>query len=87
MSNYIFVKILEFDGLIQLFAKQGNTLIDGEMVRHYQTKRAVFMMFDLLRVNGNFFGNLTLSQRLGPMSTEVTHLYHCIQVIGIVDSN
>jgi hypothetical protein len=38
--------------LASVFADTGPTLLDGEMVRHLQTQKPIFLLFDTLEYNG-----------------------------------
>lgn len=50
--KFDFYVLQGFPLLVELFGQTGVTLLDGEMVRHAQTKQAMFMIFDIICLNG-----------------------------------
>jgi hypothetical protein len=42
----------------------GPTLLDGEMIRHAQTQKPIFMVFDIIMINNQYVGDKSLFDRL-----------------------
>eukprot|EP01102_Stenamoeba_stenopodia_P019955 TRINITY_DN7637_c0_g1_i1.p1 TRINITY_DN7637_c0_g1~~TRINITY_DN7637_c0_g1_i1.p1 ORF type:complete len:686 (+),score=120.98 TRINITY_DN7637_c0_g1_i1:243-2300(+) len=67
--KFSFYRIKGMDFLIQIYAPDGVTLLDGEMVNHIDDEETLrsspmFLIFDLMVVNGTSFLEQTLTARL-----------------------
>eukprot|EP01127_Copromyxa_protea_P013865 TRINITY_DN3775_c0_g1_i1.p1 TRINITY_DN3775_c0_g1~~TRINITY_DN3775_c0_g1_i1.p1 ORF type:complete len:600 (-),score=119.06 TRINITY_DN3775_c0_g1_i1:39-1838(-) len=64
--KYAFYRIEESNALFKVLSpdRQQITLIDGELVRHLGTHKAVYLMFDLISLHGKYYGEMPLRERL-----------------------
>eukprot|EP00005_Dracoamoeba_jomungandri_P005739 CAMPEP_0174252908 /NCGR_PEP_ID=MMETSP0439-20130205/2274_1 /TAXON_ID=0 /ORGANISM="Stereomyxa ramosa, Strain Chinc5" /LENGTH=788 /DNA_ID=CAMNT_0015333607 /DNA_START=26 /DNA_END=2392 /DNA_ORIENTATION=- len=85
--KFDFYLVQKYDQLKELYAKNGVTLIDGEMVHHKHTKRLMFLVFDVLSVNGKCVTSLPLSARLTHIRDGVVLPYRRAIDKGIIDND
>jgi mRNA guanylyltransferase len=72
------IRSVRFDLLNELYGTKGPTLLDGEMVRHAQTQRPIFMVFDVIMINNQYVADKNLSSRLQIIGTDVIAPYRQI---------
>jgi mRNA guanylyltransferase len=71
-----FYQIHKFPLLIELFGASGVTLLDGEMVRNLRTGKLMYLIFDILALNGQTnIGMYNLSERLGIVGKKVVSVF------------
>eukprot|EP00026_Physarum_polycephalum_P003620 Phypoly_transcript_03633.p1 GENE.Phypoly_transcript_03633~~Phypoly_transcript_03633.p1 ORF type:complete len:692 (+),score=105.06 Phypoly_transcript_03633:141-2216(+) len=71
-----FYQIHKFPLLIDLFGTSGVTLLDGEMVRNLRTGKLMYLIFDILAINGQTnVGMYNLSERLGIIGKKVVTVF------------
>lgn len=62
--------------IVDLFGRKGVTLLDGEMVRHLRTGKLMFLLFDILALNGKAnLGAHGLLDRLGIITKQVVETF------------
>ncbi|KAM9970073.1 hypothetical protein ACTFIW_008006 [Dictyostelium discoideum] len=76
--KFDFYQIQGFDILVTLFGE--GTLLDGEMVRNLQTKRANFLIFDVLSVKNELHHQKLLKDRLTEIGNVVSTLRSNLKV-------
>lgn len=69
--KFDFYLIQKFQWLAETLSEKGGTLLDGEMIRHEDTKQAIFLLFDVIQLKGVFVGNETLTKRLAEIANVV----------------
>jgi hypothetical protein len=71
-----FFQIHKFSFLVDLFGRKGVSLIDGEMVRHLRTGKLMFLIFDILALNGKTnLGAYGLLDRLSIITKQVVEVF------------
>eukprot|EP01114_Cavostelium_apophysatum_P014897 TRINITY_DN3967_c0_g1_i1.p1 TRINITY_DN3967_c0_g1~~TRINITY_DN3967_c0_g1_i1.p1 ORF type:complete len:695 (+),score=174.20 TRINITY_DN3967_c0_g1_i1:138-2222(+) len=69
--KFDFYLIHGFDLLLDLYGKKGTTILDGEMVRHVGTKKLMYLVFDILVVDGIPCADKTLTERLSKIFNSI----------------
>jgi len=67
--------MVHYPGLKELYASTGPTLLDGELVMHVPTSKPMYLIFDLLALNGVLLGKELLHKRLEKIGTGVVGPY------------
>jgi hypothetical protein len=62
--KFDFYSVEGYECLQDIYATEGITLLDGEMVKHIPTGHPMFLIFDILALNGNDVGSEPLHERL-----------------------
>lgn len=74
--KYFFFQLANAEGLVKLFAKNDSiTLLDGELIRHLGDGSVVFLLFDVIQVNGEHFADRNLTDRLKAIGHLVVEPY------------
>lgn len=83
--KFFFYRLDNCTGLVALFS-QGDTvtLLDGELVRHLKDGNIVYLLFDVVQINGEYFGDRSLKHRLESIGKSVVQPYR--EEIGKKDS-
>jgi len=63
--KFCFYKLENASGLVALFSQdQAITLLDGELVRHVKDRNIVYLLFDVVQINNEYYGDRNLQRRL-----------------------
>jgi len=73
--KFDFYRLEGFDSLITVFASKGLTLLDGEMVTHIPSKKQMYLIFDIVALNGEVVTTKTLKERLLTIGNGVVKVY------------
>jgi len=73
--RFDFYRVDGFDSLMTCFATNGITLLDGEMVTHLPSKKQMYLIFDLIALNGSVLADKVLKDRLTTIGTGVVKVY------------
>jgi len=73
--KFDFYRVEGFDSLMTLYASSGITILDGEMVTHLPTKKQMYLIFDIIVLNGTVLAQKPLKDRLLTIGTGVVQVY------------
>ncbi len=69
--KFDFYRVEGFDSLMNCFATSAITLLDGEMVTHIPSKKQMYLIFDLIALNGKVLAPQPLKERLTTIGTGI----------------
>jgi len=73
--RFDFYTVPGFDSLLSIFATNGITLLDGEMITHIPSNKQMYSMFDLLALDGKIYATKPLLERLEQIGKGVVTVY------------